>query len=342
MLTLNDFSFLLVTQARDELRLKGVYESIRSLYPENEIVVVYENRNDIKLNSADAHLIEVYTNKRVYVSVGYNLALKHSTKQCFVFIHDDTFLAENFLENIIPHITETQFCNFTTVEPPIYNDPDSLGKPIKDFGRSMDSFDIDKFRQFCTKHVQKITNPVVASPFGGFFMAGYKRSIERVGGFDEYFQPYFYEDADLIFRLHQEGFTFVQVLNSLVYHMGSLTARGTSESDEAMQITSHLFIKKWKTPWEYIRHYTLTNGIEYKRIPVEVIVHNGNLQLNSFVELISEPDSDMQVTVDGNKLSHQDIEFLQTLPYVLQSVDEEGQYELGNLVVNYKKGRTHV
>jgi len=342
MLTLNDFSFLIVTQARDLPRLTGVYHSIRSLYPENEVVIVYENQNGIKLNPNDSNLIEVYTDKRVYVSVGYNLALRHSTKRCFVFIHDDTFLARNFLENIIPHISDTQFCNFTTVEPPIYNDPDTLGKPIKDFTRSIQTFDLERFRAFCDEHVNKIPDSVMASPFGGFFMAGFKSSIDSVGGFDEYFQPYFYEDADLMFRLHQRGFTFVQVLSSLVYHMGSLTSRGTAESEQSMQITAQLFLKKWKTPWEYIKHYTLRNGVEYKRIPVEIIVRNGNPQLNTFVELINEPDSDMQISVDGSRLTQQDVEFLQTLPYVLQSVDEDGQYELGNLTVNYKKGRSHV
>lgn len=342
MLTSNDFSFLIVTQGNDLDRLSGVYQSIRSLYPNNEVVIVYENKNDIRLNPNDTNLTEVYTEKRVYVSVGYNLARQHSTKKCFVFIHDDTFLAANFLENIIPHITETQFCNFTTVEPPIYNDPDSVQKPIKDFGRDIKTFDLVKFRSFCEQHVKNISEPVVDSPFGGFFMAGFNSSMDAVGGFDEYFQPYFYEDADLMIRMHQHGFKFVQVLNSLVYHMGSLTSRGTQESINSSRITAELFLKKWKTPWEFMRTYTLANQIPYQRIPVEIIVTNGNEQLNAFLSLISESGSDMQVFVDGSKLNQQDLEFLQTLPYILQSVEDDGQYELGNLVVNYKQGRTNV
>lgn len=341
MITLNDFSFLIVTQAKDVNRLLGVYNSIRSLYPENEIIIVYENSKTSVLNIVDPNLVEIYTDHRVYVSVGYNLALMNVTKKCFVFIHDDTFLAKNFLENIIPHISETQFCNFTTVEPPIYNDPDTLEKPIRDFTRSIETFDIEKFRTFCDEHVKKIDNPIRESPFGGFFMAGFKSSIDSVGGFDEYFQPYFYEDADLMIRLHQKGYKFVQVLNSIVYHMGSLTSRGTKESDDSMRTTSTLFIKKWKTSWEAMRHYTLANDIPYQKIPVEILGQNVNPQLSTFLDLINEPNSDIQISFDGNKLNRQDLEFLQTLPYVLQSVEEEGQYELGNLTVNYKKGRSN-
>lgn len=342
MLTLNDFSFLIVTRNKTPERVVGVYNSIRRLYSENEIVIVYDGEQSINLNSSDKNLVEVSSDKRVYVSAGYNLALKYTTKKCFVFLHDDTFLANNFLENIIPHLTETQFCNFTTVEPPLYNDPDTLLKPIRDFGRSMDVFDIEKFNQFCETHVQKITEPVVQSPFGGFFMVGYKSSMDSVGGFDEYFQPYFYEDADLMLRMYMKGFKFVQVLNSIVYHMGSLTSRGTQESNDSMQTTSMLFIKKWKSPWDYIRKYTLENGIEYKNVSFTIECTNCNTQLQTFTDMISEPNSNIKVLVDGAKLTQEDFEYLQTLPYVLQSIEEEGQYELGNLIVNYSKDNTNV
>jgi GT2 family glycosyltransferase len=342
MLTLNDFSFLIVTRGTDLERLSGVYNSVRTLYPDNEIVLVYDGVENIKLNPIDKHLIEVYSSKRVYVGAGYNLALKNSTKKCFVFIHDDTFIAKNFLENIIPNLSERQFCNFTTIEPPIYNDPDTILKPIKDFGRSIKTFNINDLYQFYDEHVKNISTTVVDSPCGGFFMAGFKSSMELVGGFDEYFQPYFHEDADLMLRLHQQGIRFVQVLNSIVYHMGSLTSRGTKESDESMKTTAILFIKKWKTTWEYVRSYTLENNIEYKRIPVEIVSDSRNPQLLDFISLINEPRSDTIVTFNESQLTRQDFEYLQSLPYVLQQITEDGEYQLGSLTINHIKGRYNV
>lgn len=336
MTTLNDFSFLIVTLAKDIERLHLAYESIRVTYPENEIVIVYDNRNNIQLNKEDKNLIEVYTDKRVYVSGGYNLALKNSTKKCFVLFHDDTFLAEKFLENIIPHITEKTFCNFSTVEPPIYNDPNTLQKPIKDFGRDPKIFDLNKFNEFCEDHIKKLPQLTTESPFGGFFMAGYKSSMESVGGFDEYFQPYFYEDSDLIIRLHQAGYNFIHIFGSLVYHMGSLTSRGTQESVESSITTRNLFIKKWKVSFEYIKHYTLLNKIPYKKIPVDIECINCKPQLLEYINLISEPGSDIKIFFDENKLSEQDFEYLQTLPYILQSIQEPGNYEIGSLKVKYK------
>lgn len=337
MLTLNDFSFLIVTQAKDMDRLRLAYDSIRSNYPDVEIVVVYENQSNInRLNNQDTNLVELYTNHRVYVSVGYNLALKNASRKCFILFHDDTFLASGFLENIIPNLTEKQFCNFTTVEPPLYNDPDTLQKPIKDFGRDPRTFDLNKFNDFCAEHVKKLSQTVIDSPLGGFFMVGYKSSMESVGGFDEYFQPYFYEDSDLIIRLHQSGYKFVHVLNSIVYHMGSLTSRGTQESVDSSKTTSKLFIKKWKAPWELIREYTLINGIEYKKIQFEITSINCRPELQEYIDLISDPDSNIKISFDGNKLTNEDYMYLQTLPYILQSIEDEGDYQIGNLNVKYK------
>jgi GT2 family glycosyltransferase len=335
MATLNDFSFLMVTRYNDEKRLRAAYDSIRRLYPENEIVIVYDNVTAPKLNHLDKHVIEVYSSERVYVSGGYNLALKNCTKKCFVFIHDDTFIAENFLENLLPNVTPTQFCNFSTIEPPLYGDADTDLKPIKDFGRDADAFDWNQFNSYAQFRIGNLSTTTIPSPFGGFFMAGYKDSIESVGMFDEAFKPYFYEDADLMIRLHNNGYTFVHALNCIVYHMGSLTSRVSNESAIAMETTSQLFIKKWKTQWEIIRKYTLENGIPYKFTKFEVVTENCPPSLQKYIDLISEKDSNIKVYINGSRLQQNDVEYLQTLPYLLSTIEAAGVYEIGNLKIEY-------
>jgi GT2 family glycosyltransferase len=54
-------------------------------------------------------------------------------------------------------------------------------------------------------------------------------------------------------RLHLKGYKFVLVLNSIVYHMGSLTSRGTEESTIAHDTTHKIFVKKWKIEFEYFK-----------------------------------------------------------------------------------------
>jgi len=333
MITLNDFSLLIVTAANDPSRLVAVYDTIRLNYPNNEIVIVYDNRDCIGINPNDTNLIEIGTTERVYVSKGYNLALKHCTKTCFVFLHDDTFVAPNFLENMIPHISEQQFCNFTTVEPPLYNDPDTLKKPIRNFGRSTDTFNIVEFNHFCKHHIKQLKSYTEDSPYGGFFMAGYKKSIDSINGFDEIFRPYFYEDSDLMIRLHLAGFSFIHVLNSIVYHMGSLTSRASADSATAHDITRNIFMKKWKVPYEYIKQYTIDNKIPYKQTSYTIIPTNYTNEIKQLLDLFSEENSSIIIYVDCSLMTQQDFVYIQTLPYLLQTIQENGDYEIGSLKI---------
>ena len=335
MLTLTDFSLLLVSTGNDMVRLRGVYDTIRNLYPENEVVIVYDNNTTASLQLQDVNLKEINVDHRVYVSSGYNIALQHATRKCFVFLHDDTFPAENFLENIIPNVTEQQFCNFTTVEPPLYGDSSTLHKPIKDFGRTMQVFDWRLFNEYVQSHINGLQEVTTDSPFGGFFMAGYVQSLRGVGGFDEKFKPYFYEDADLMLRLRMSGYTFVHAFNSIVYHMGSLTSRSSSESATSMQTTHNIFLLKWKCPWEYIRKYTLEHGMEYKKTSFTIKAVNCQPAIENYLGLISDDISDIEIVVDGNKLTQTDFEYLQTLPYLLSSLEDAGTYQVGNLTVHY-------
>ena len=131
MITLTDISLLIVTAAKSIPRLKQIYNHLRTQYPDNEIVIVYDNINEKLLNDNDPNLTQVPTDKRVYVSAGYNLAIKHSSKSCFVFLHDDTYTAPGFLENLIPNIKKDTFVNFVQVEPPKFNNISCIQKPIQ-------------------------------------------------------------------------------------------------------------------------------------------------------------------------------------------------------------------
>ena len=335
MITSNDFSFLITTAGNSRERLVAAYDSIRKQYPENEIVVVYDNTASHDINPQDANLKEIATDRRVYVSGGYNLALKECTKKCFVFVHDDTFIAPLFLENMIPHISETGFCNFTTVEPPVFGDQSTMQKPIKDFGRSTDIFILEDFNQFAIEHINALEETSTDSPFGGFFMAGMVEPILNIGGFDESFQPYFYEDSDLMVRMYLAGYTFVHALNSLVYHMGSLTSRESSDSATAHKLTHEIFLRKWKVEFEYFKNYTMLQHIPYKEVPVKIVCTNCNSEIDSYLNMISEK-SPITVFVDGEKLTQQEFVYLQSLSYIIRDINEPGVYEVGSLRIEYK------
>jgi GT2 family glycosyltransferase len=331
MITLNDISILIVSTANDIHRLISVYSHIRLQYPTVEIVIVYDNINKKVLDVDDCNLIQVPTSKRVYVSMGYNLAVTHSTKKYFVFLHDDTYTAPEFLENLIPHLNPQIFCNFITIEPPVFGDLDSIYKPIVNLGLSSKEFQKEKLDSFYFQHIQKLPHIIEKSIYGGFFMAGFKESFQSINGFDENFQPYFFEDSDLMTRLHLANFKFLFVLNSIVYHIGSLTSRRTSEGVLAHNITHQLFIKKWKTTFQHIKEYSMLNNLMYKKINYSIEKINCNTELSDFLDLLHENDGDIILQIDGNKINQQDIEYLFQIPYIIDNINNHGTYQLGNL-----------
>jgi GT2 family glycosyltransferase len=337
MITLTDISILIVSAAKSIPRLESVYKHTRDQYPDNEIVIVYDDISEKVLNVEDPNLIQVTTDKRVYVSVGYNLAMKHSTKSCFVFLHDDTYTAPNFLENLIPHIKKDTFVNFVQIEPPKFHTTSTLQKPIKDLGSNESEFDKNELDKFYHEHIPNLPHNVEPAPFGGFFMSGYKDSFLSVGGFDEEFQPYFFEDSDLMVRLHIEGYRFALVLDSLVYHMGSLTSRGTAESDIAHSTTQNIFLKKWKTTFDIIKEYTMLNGFEYKKPSLDITLHNPNKNLQNVVDIFNSPEGDIEVHINGDKFNQQDVDYLLLFPYIIKGLEYGEVYEIGNLRVNIKQ-----
>lgn len=338
MITLNDISILIVSRVNDPKRISAVYNRIRKFYPENEIVVVYDS-NDFNLGVNDPNLKEINTKERVYVSGGYNLALKSCSKKCFVFLHDDTFIHRDFLKNLLPHIQKDKITNFTTVEPPLFNNSDLFGRPIQNFGFDLEDLDLDSFDRFCDDRNYEKEGQVIDSQTGGFFMSGYVSTLLEMGGFDEKFKPFFFEDSDLMFRLHLSGIKFVQVLNSLVYHLGSLTSRKSEDGNYAIRETEKIFLKKWKVPFHILQNYSMINGLKYKRVRVRLEYKNlDNVDLINHISLFF--DEDMQLPhstlyIDGNTFTKNDLEYIYTLPYTIsQNNWQNGKYQLNNMILD--------
>lgn len=333
MITSNDISILITTTGKDLERLQSVYNHIRTQYAENEIVIVYDGIDYCCLDQSDENLIQVSSAKRVYVSGGYNLALQHSTKPAFVFLHDDTYTAPEFLENLTKHITDNCFVNFCQVEPPVFGEADSIYKPIRDFGLRDTPFQKQQFEQFYWERKNKLPHNEQPSPYGGFFMAGMKESIMSVGGFDETFQPFFYEDSDLMVRLHMAGFKFILALDSLVYHVGSLTSREVNGGMDAQKVTHDIFVKKWKTTFELYKTYSIDNGIPYTAPKVSIQYTKCSPQLQHLIKLLSTEDASTIVYVDGSTMQNTDVDYLLQLPYIITTDLEEGLYMVGNLQI---------
>lgn len=338
MLISDDFSALIVTRANDPKRLDYVIKRIRKFYPTLEIVIIFD-KVPSTLSNADKYIVQIETQDRVYVSGGYNLALKNSSKPYFVFLHDDTIISNNFIENIIPYINETTFGNFITIEPPKYGNEDSELRPIKDFGLDIDSFNETAFDDFCLSRSLSLKNKSAPSQYGGFFLSGSKNSIMKIGGFDEQFRPFFNEDSDLMVRMILYGYKFVYCLDSCVYHMVSMTSRvDENEVLLSAQQTSKIFTKKWGTTFDALKLQTINYGIPYKKpnLKLEGSNYDKTNPYHKFVKNFFNYDKTKPhsiVMLDFNKLCKSDMEMLMVMPYIIMANTHQDVIRVSNFKV---------
>ena len=55
--------------------------------------------------------------------------------------------------------------------------------------------------------------------------------------------------------------------------------------------------------------------------------------LSEFLDLFNEPQGEIILKIDGNKINQQDIEYIFQLPYIINDVNENGTYQIGNLEI---------
>lgn len=76
-----------------------------------------------------------------------------------------------------------------------------------------------------------------------------KSALEKVGGFDEAFNPVEYEDIDLCYRLREQGGRLWYEPSVEMYHFESVTTAGTATLPNTYLIVRHglLFKQRWHT-----------------------------------------------------------------------------------------------
>jgi GT2 family glycosyltransferase/ubiquinone/menaquinone biosynthesis C-methylase UbiE/glycosyltransferase involved in cell wall biosynthesis len=72
--------------------------------------------------------------------------------------------------------------------------------------------------------------------------------FDDLGGFDEYYLPAYYEDADLAFKIHSKGYRVVyQPLSAVIHFEGITSGTDTNQGAKAYQIENQKkFYERWK------------------------------------------------------------------------------------------------
>jgi len=166
-----------------------------------------------------------------------NKGIRASNGKFIVIINDDCFVTGNWLSSLV-RLAET-------------------GSKI---GIVASKLLQPSGKIFCTeahiasdgKPIVQIQNPELPHEIHGFAGSAIlikREVIDQIGGFDEIFSPYTYEDTDFCYRARANGWQLYYCPNSEVYHIRNASI-GKEDQDrvrQIMDINRGIFLQRWKT-----------------------------------------------------------------------------------------------
>ena len=212
--------------------LKNAYRSIRQYSGnEHEIIILDDSSTDgtidwVKsLEDTNLVLWENTSGKRLGHTITYNIGGKLASNPIFTILHADMFIGPNYVENALKHLKPGTVVSATRIEPPLH--PEGKEKIVRDFGLWPETFMEREFVSFVEQEQTDRNGQTTRGIFAPWFI--YRDDFLRIGGHDELFAPFPYEDSDIFQRFVLAGYDIIQSRDALVYH---LTCRGHKWTDD--------------------------------------------------------------------------------------------------------------
>jgi len=155
----------------------------------------------------------------------YNFGVSFCKTEIFSILHADMVIGQNYVYNMLKYLQPKAVVSATRVEPPLHPEEPNV-KIIKDFGLYPDEFNQEEFENFI-KYQQFELKSATSGIFAPWMM--YKKDFMEIGGHDDLFAPYPFEDSDLFQRFILNKYDIFQSWSSLVYHF---TCRGHKWTEE--------------------------------------------------------------------------------------------------------------
>ena len=349
---------------------------------DHDIIVFVDQDNDGTINWLDEakreydlkFIINPKLNKeRFGIGKAYDACIKEANTEVVMVFHADMMLGKHADKKAFDLLeSKTAVCS-TRVEPPLH--PNAGEKILRDFGMWPEEFKEEAFDEFVQREIQ--SDKVTEGIFAPWMI--YKKDFLAIGGHDPILKSC-REDSDVFNRMLLAGFNFKQPWNSLVYHLtgrGAGSFSGDEERHKAwqkeMNNSTKEFIRKWGSN---VLHEPLMKPIVAPKYNIGIIVVNCNEKLIEvlepwcellrvdcdFTNYIKEEQSntaydlservikyqndskstDIFITVDGEKFSNEDFQYIQQMSQIIEQSASEGEiYQLGNLTVKVTKKKEY-
>ena len=351
--------------------LKNTYQSIKKYAPNVPMIIVddaSEDGTDIWLNNLnDDKLTIIIDKERKGHTYWYDEGMRRAKTDIVSILHSDMIIGPNYFENMLKHLEKGKVVCATRIEPPIH--PAGLEKHVQNFGMDYHDFVWDAFENFCIETSNNDKDVTTKGIFAPWIL--YKEDHFKVGGHDQRFAPYGYEDSDIFNKWILGGLEMIQSRDALCYHM---TCRGhrwnegvgieNADYKETMDKGRREFLRKWG---EWIQNDSYQYPIINPKYNKGLVIENCNDQ---FIEMLepwfdtlyvdcdyepyiqkeqkrtvtdlldrlkpydNEKQNDIIVKIDTQKFTQQDYVYINQLSAIIQDSGKIGEFELGNLKIS--------
>ena len=351
--------------------LKNTYESIKRYASDVDVIIIDDASNDGTAewleNLQDDYLEVIISKQRRGHTYWYDEGMKRAKTDIVSILHSDMIIGPGYFKNLLKHLERGKVVCATRIEPPIHTA--GREKIVRDFGDDAHKFNWEAFEKFVTQEKADSLDLTTKGIFAPWML--YKEDHLSIGGHDQRFAPYGYEDSDIFNRWILSGYEMVQSRDALCYHM---TCRGhrwnagvgieNSDYRDTMNRCQREFIRKWG---DWIQNDEYQMPIINPKYDRGIILKNGNSDLlaqlepwadtiytdtpsldyinneqkNTVVDLKDKvlpldnsKNNHIFIEVDGNTATQHDFTYIQQLAAILnQNKPVPGVFKLGNLTI---------
>ena len=269
--------------------LKNTYQSLKKYAPEVEIIIIDDASEDgtsqwLLKELKDDRVQAIISRERRGHTYWYDEGMRLAKTDIVSILHSDMIIGPNYFENMLKHLQKGKVVCATRIEPPIH--PPGKEKIVMNFGDDHDNFMWEAFEEFVTSEADSEKDNTTKGIFAPWML--YKEDHFAIGGHDQRFAPYGYEDSDIFNRWILAGYEMIQSRDSLCYHM---TCRGhrwnkgvgieNSDYKTTMDRCRREFLRKWG---DWIQNDSYQFPIINPKYNIGFIVKNCNSQLLEALE----------------------------------------------------------
>ena len=279
---------LIIPSYNTEKHLINTYNSIRKYYKDIELVIINDGSTDNTSEWLDAlednNVIKINSKERKGHTFFYDEGMRQATNEIVGIMHSDMIIGPNYVENVLKHLERGKVVCATRIEPPIH--PASKEKIVMDFGMDHNDLKLDEFEKFCNEKSNEFKDITTKGIFAPWVL--YNEDHFAIGGHDQIFAPYGYEDSDIFNRWILAGYEMIQSRDAFVYHLtcrGHRWNNGIGIENDDYQVTmnrcSRDFVRKWG---DWITNNEYQFPIINPKYDIGFIVNNCNHQLLKVLE----------------------------------------------------------